>query len=421
MRFFKNFSLRRLLENRRFTIPASIILAFVFWLSLTLNQQQIMQLSFSEITASVNLENTQISQNNMSIIGDISEQKFTVTVRGPSRLVSTLTAADFNLYASAAEVDAPGEYSLQVSAVKNSGNSEYEILSISPPTLDIKVDYIETEEFTIEALAEGVAAADGLIAEAGVVGGTESDTVTIQGPRTLINKIERVVAVAAVNKTLSSSETFDAEIKLYAEDGSEVDQKELSLSTTNVKVTVPISKKKTVPVIVEFSNLPLGFDKSTIACSIDHPEVTIIGKPEAVDKITGISLSAIDLTTVTTATTAFDVSAKLPDGVRLLDNIDDFKVTLNLRYYTEKTITVSTFENSGLSSGNSVVETTTIRNVKIIGPRTAVNKINSSNVVAVLNLNDKKAGEHTITASFKVNGYSNVWIVGTYSTSVTIK
>lgn len=420
MNFLKNFSLRKLLENKKFTIPASIVLAFIFWLSLTLNQQQIMQLSFSEITASINLENTQISQNDMSIIGDISEQKFTVTVRGPSNLVSTLTAADFNLYASAAEVDAPGEYSLQVSA-RNSGNNEYEILSISPPTLDIKVDYIETEEFTIQALADGVAAADGLIAEAGVVGGTESDTVTIQGPRTLINKIERVVAVATVNKTLSASETFDAEIKLYAEDGSEIDQKELSLSTTKVKVTVPISKKKTVPVNVEFTNLPLGFDKSTIACTIDHPEVTIIGKPEAVDKITGISLSAIDLSTVTTVTTAFDVSAKLPDGVRLLDNIDDFKVTLSLRNYIEKTITVTAFENSGLSSGHSVIDTTTIRNVKVIGPRAAVNRVNSSNVVAILNLTDKKSGEHTITASFKVNGYSNVWIVGTYSTSVTIK
>lgn len=421
MNFIKNFSFRKLLENKKFTIPASIVLAIILWLMVTLNQQQTMQMSFSDITATINLENTQMAQNNMSIIGDISEQKFTVTVRGPSYLVSSLTAADFNLYASAAEVDAPGEYSLQVNAVRNTGNAEYEILSISPATLDIKVDYIETEEFTIQALAEGATAADGLIAEAGVVGGTESDTVTIEGPRTIINKIDKVVAVATVNKSLSVSETFDADIKLYDAEGAEIAQDDLTLSTKKVKVTVPISKKKTVPIIVEFSNMPLGFDKSSLVTAVNHPEVTIIGKPEAVDKITGISLSAIDLSALTTATTSFDVSAKLPDGVRLLDNIDHFVVSVTLRNYTEKTLTVTKFEPSGLAGGLKVVETTTIRNVKIIGPRTAVNKINSNNLVAILNLSDKKAGEHSVTATFKVEGYSNVWIVGTYSTTVTIK
>ena len=421
MKFLSNFSFRKLFSNKRFTIPFSVLLSFIIWLMISINQKPNMDRTFADVTVSINLENTYVAENKMSIIGDISQQKFTVVVRGPSYLVSALTSNDFSLYASAAEVDAPGEYNLQVSATKASNNAEYEIMSITPSTIGVNFDYIETKEFTIEALAEGAVAAEGLIAETGVVGGTEKDTVTIEGPRTTINAIEKVVALASVNKTLESSETFDASIVLYDADGNTIDPKNLTLSSTNVKVTVPISKKKTIPVIVEFSNLPSNFDKSTLSCTIDHPTVTVIGKPDTVDKITQISLSPIDISAVSLNASSFDVSAKLPEGVRLLDNIEVFTVSIDLSGYIEKTFTVETVKNTGLSSSLTVSGTDTIRNVKIIGPKSAVNKISAEDISATLNLTDKKAGEHSVAATFSIDGYNNVWAVGTYNTTVTIK
>ncbi|MBE6750475.1 MAG: hypothetical protein E7560_04865 [Ruminococcaceae bacterium] len=421
MKLLKNFSLRKLLYNKKFTIPFSIFLAFALWLTIMINEKEIMDRTFTDLTANVNIENTFASENDMSIIGDISAQRFTVLVRGPSYLVGTLTSSDISLYASAATVDAPGEYSLEVAAMRNATNSEYEIISISPSTINVSFDYIDTKEFTITPSALGAVASEGLIAENGVVSGTESNTVTIKGPRAVINKIEKVMAVAEVNKTLSSSATFDANIVLYDEEEKVIDQTNLTLSTQKVKVTVPISKKKTVPVKVEYANLPVGFNKDSIMATVDHPTVTVIGTPETVDKTTHVSLSPIDITTVSAASSSFDVSPKLPEGVRLLDSIDSFTVTLNTRGYIEKTISVSKVEYSGLGSGLKASGATTIQNVKIYGPRAAVNKINATNAVAVLVLTDKKAGEHTVTASIKFEGYDNVWAVGTYNTSVTIK
>ena len=420
MKFLNGNFLKKLFGNKRFTLPFSVFLAFVFWLLVTINQKPDMQRTFNDISVSINLENTYVAENNMSVVGDISAQKFTVVVRGPSYLVGSLTSSDFNLYASAAEVDAPGKYSLQVNASRTSGSTDYEILSISPPTIDVNFDYMETREFTIEALAEGATAAEGLIAEAGVVGGTESDTVTISGPRTLINSIYKVVAIADVNKTLSASETFDAVINLYDAEGNIIDQTNLNLSTTNVKVTVPISKKKIVPIIVEFSNLPQGFDKSTIECIVNHATVTVIGTPDAVEKTTQVSLSPIDISAVSLTNSSFDVSAKMPEGVRLLDNIESFTVSITLDDYTESSLTVNKVEAVGLASGLSVDGAATIRNVKVIGPKRSVNSIKAENISATLNLADKKAGEHSVTAAFKLDGYDDVWVVGAYNTTVTI-
>lgn len=421
MNFLKSFSFRKLLYNRKFTISLSIFLSFVLWISITVNQKPIMDRSFSDMTVDINMEDTFASENSMSIIGDISSQKFTVVVRGPKYIVSTLSASDISLYASAAAVDDTGEYNLTVAVTQATANQEYDVISIMPKTVKVNFDYIETKEFTIQALAEGATASEGLIAEAAVVSGTESNTISITGPRAVINTIETVQAKTVVNKTLAASETFDASILLLDKNGKEIKTENLTLSTDKVKVTVPISKKKTVPVKVDFSNVPKGFDKNSISAKIDHAKVTIIGTPETISKTKKITLSPIDITTVDAKSKTFEVSPKLPEGVRLLDAIEQFKVTLNLSDYAEDTITVSKVKYKGISSGLKTGSTQTIKNVKICGPRSVINSLRANKAYAEVDLSDKKAGEHTVNATISFDGYKNVWAIGTYTTTVTIK
>ena len=415
----KNFSFRKLLYNKKFTIPLSLLLAFTFWILFTIKQKPTMDRTFTNLNVNVNLENTFAAENNMSIIGDISTQKYTVVVRGPNYIVGALSPSDFTLYASAGLVDAPGEYSLEVAPVNNS--TEYEILSISPSTLDVNFDYVDTREFTITALAQGATAAEGLITEGGIVGGIRSDKITIKGPRTTINKIETVAAVAKVNKTLSQSETFDADVILYDSDGNVIDQKNLSLSETKVKVTVPISKKKVVPVKVKFSKLPEGFSTTSIPCTINNPSVTIIGTPEKINQTKEIVLSPIDITNIKLKSTNYDVTPKIPEGVRLLDSIDQFNVKFNLDGYAEKKVTVSTIKYTGLKSGLKTQGGSAIKNVKICGPKSVLKKLDESKIYAKIDLKGKKAGEHTVTATINFEGYKNVWSIGSYTTTVTVK
>ncbi|MGI6280369.1 MAG: YbbR-like domain-containing protein, partial [Acutalibacteraceae bacterium] len=247
MSVLNSFSLKKLMLSKRFMASFSILTAFALWLGITISLKPSMTRTFSDMTVTINMENTFAAENQMNIINDISEQRFTVVVRGPNSVVSVLSPSDINLYASAAAVDAPGEYKLVVAAANSTANSNYEILSITPSTISVSFDYMETREFTIMPLAEGATAVEGLIAESAVVSGTESNTITIKGPRSVVNNIEKVEAKAVVNQALKSSSTFDADIVLYNEKGDTIDPKNLTLSTNKVKVTVPISKKKTVP------------------------------------------------------------------------------------------------------------------------------------------------------------------------------
>lgn len=421
MKLFSNFSFKKLFYNRQFTIPFSIFAAFVLWLVIVIDQKPFIDRTFSDIPVSINLENTFAAENDMSIIGDISQQRFTVTVRGPRYVVSALTAADLSLYASAGEVDAPGSYDLQVGTANTTNSAEFDVLSITPPVLKTTFDYIDTKEFTITASAEGAVAANGLIAENGVVSGTESDTVTITGPRAIINTIETVKASAVVNKTLSASESFDADIFIYDKNGKKINTENLTLSTNKVKVTVPISKKKVIPVKVEFTNTPANFNSSSVPVNVDHKSVTVIGTPDTVDKTTEVLLSGIDITTVTSSNNKFDVSPKLPEGVRLLENIETFKVTVDTSKFAEKTLNITEIKYKGMPSGLKATVPNNITNVKVYGPRTVINKLKSSDVYAEINLTDKAAGIYTIDANINFKNKKNIWSVGKYTITVTLK
>ncbi len=419
--FLNSFQLKKLLDNKRFTIPFSIFLSFVLWLVIVNSQNPIKERSIADLSVNVNLENTFASENGMSMITDISTQKFTVTVRGATYAVSALKGDEITLFASAASVDAPGEYNLDVVASKNNTMSNFEILSVTPATVKVSFDYIDTKEFIIKPKAEGVTAKEGLIAENGIVSGTENDTLTISGPRSVMNKIDSVVALTKVNKTLSVSETFDADIVLYDVDGKEISLENLTLSVQKVKVTVPISKTKKVPVKVDFSNLPDNFDKSSIAYTINYSEVMVIGKPETVDKTNSITLSPIDIRTINPVSNTATVTAKLPEGVRLVDNIEAFEVQFDIKKYEIKTVNVTEVKYVGLGKGLKTGGAVEIKNVKICGPRLVIRKLNSDDVYAEINLSDKIAGQHSVEVAIKFKDKSNVWAIGTYTTNVTIK
>ena len=121
-------TLKGFLYNKKVIVSLSIFLAFVLWLVIVTQENPMRERTFTNLTLNVNMENTFVSENGMNIVGDISSQKFSVVVRGPSYVVSSLRPEDLTVYVSAASVDEPGQYKLDVVATRSSTN--YEVLSV---------------------------------------------------------------------------------------------------------------------------------------------------------------------------------------------------------------------------------------------------------------------------------------------------
>ncbi len=429
--------LNKMLYSKKVTIPLSLVLAFIIWISVIIKQNPIRDQVFTGVPITIPIENTVLSEMGIGIVSDISTQTFTVTISGPNYVVSSVKSEDFILSASVADVTAAGTYTLDVVGNTNSSKTGYTFASITPATIDVTFDYIDTKEYTLEPRISGVKAAQGLVAGTPVINDAQNSTITIKGPRTIMDTISVVAAEVTTTRTLDKTDSFDADIVLYNEeqkviyrfgadgliynaDGKTVETTPLTLNFTTVKVSQPILKRVSLKVVPVFTNLPAGISVESVKYTIDHPTVYAMGTPEVIEKLSQISLSAIDFRSVSTTSNSFEVSPVLPDGVKLADNIEFFKVDITTSGYAEKVFNISDFKLTGLGSGLTVKSTAKLRNVKICGPSAEIKKLTEADIYGVVDITDKVAGEYTVDVVIKSDKSDKFWQVGTYSTNVEI-
>ncbi len=433
----QKYRLGTLLFNKKFTVVLSVILAFALWLGISMTENPVRQQTFSDIGATVTLEGTAAADLGLGIISDVASQRFSITISGPNYIVSSMKAEDFSLSASTIGINSAGTFNLEVAATTTANKSGFTITSVSPSSIDVTVDFIDTKEFTIVPKLIGVSASDGLVAETPIISDSQQNTVTIKGPRSTIEKIATVGTYAEINDTLDTSQTFNSDVVLYdsndkilyryTADGTVYDANQniitnsyLTLSFTNVKVTQPISKKKTVSCKATFTNLPSGMTDENVKHSLSLSKVTVIGTPEIIDKLDSISLSPIDFRTVSTTDSSFEVSPSLPDGIKILDSVDEyFVVDIDVSTYAETTLEIKNIRCLGLSEDLKAKTDKSIR-IKLCGPASVIKNITASDLFAVVDLTDKTAGDYTVEAVVKSDVYDDIWQIGTYSTSVTL-
>ncbi len=422
----KRISLGRLFENKKIAMITSLVIAIALWFSITIVESPDSENTIAGISVAIPIENTVVSEMGMDIIGDSSVYTASVTVRGPAYVISDLGVDDILVAASISNVTNSGTYSLELRATKQAGaDDNFDIISLSPKTINVEFDYIDTKQFEVSVQAVGHKAENGLMAELPFVSDSNNATLNVKGPRTDIEKISKVVAVAEVNKTLSATESFEGTLKILDANGKEMDLKQFTitsadgLSAPDIQITVPIYKEKIVPIVAQFINAPKAFQNKKISHQLEHTSVLISGPPETIDKITEVKLSEIDFYQISGNNQAFETTLILPEGVKNKDNIDTVTVKITgLEDYTVKSFNLTTIK--AVDGASNVKLSREIRNIKLIGPKGILNKLTAKDLYAEVQLEALESGEHTVPARIVCTAFDNVWQIGTYTASVNI-
>lgn len=427
MPFISKLSIKKLFDNKKFCIILSTILAVAFWFVITVNESPDSENTIGGLSVSIPIEGSVVSEMGMDVIGDPAAYTASVTVKGPAYVVSDLSAKDILVTAAISNVTNAGTYSLDLRATKQAGaDDNFEITSISPRSINVTFDYIETKQFSVTAQAIGYKAVSGLVAEQPFVSDGNNAVLNLKGSRTNIEKVAKVVALAEVDKTLSKTETFDGTLKIYDIKNKELPLENYTITTSdglsapNMQITVPIYKEKIVPVKAQFVNAPAYFASKTISHSLSTTTILISGPPETVDTITEIKLSEIDFDKITAKNQSFEAAIILPEGVKNKDNIETVTVKITgLDNYTTRTYTVSNLVVK--SGGKTATLSRNIRNVKVFGPKSVLNGMSASKLYAEVDTAGLESGEHTVTARIKCKESGKVWQIGTYTATVNIK
>lgn len=416
----KNFSIGKLFQNKRFSVIFSIVAAFVFWMVISINQTPTIERTIANVPVVINTADTAAGDRGLDVVNSSYQQTVSVKVTGPAYVVGSLTAEDILISPSLAGVTAPGEYNLVLYATKDAFASEYSVSSITPAVLTLNFDYIDTKEFTVQPEVVGASAIDGLVAENPVISNSDDITITVKGARSYMEKLATVKAYAEVNAVLSETTTYDADIMLFDKDGNKLNVENYTLSKSKVSVSVPVSKTKTVPLLPIFKNAPADYP-SFLKYSLSNTEVTIIGPATTVDAIQSIELSSLDFYEISTSNNSFELTPVLPDGIKLLDNIQAVTLKVDTKSFIEKTFTVSEYLVVNNQTGYKVTLNNSIKNVKICGPRKAVNSITADKLLAVIDLTGKTMGDFTVNVTINCPDNNSIWQIGTYQASIKVK
>lgn len=411
--------LNRLFANRKFTIPLSIILAVVFWMVITLSENPQREVTISGLPVTIATANTVVEKLGLDVVGKL-DTSVSVVVSGPTYIVSTLSASDLYVTANLSAVNAAGTYEIPLTANKVGTITGYDVLSVVPGKISLTFDYINEEEFPVEAVANGASAVEGLIADTPVVTNSEDSTITVHGPRSYIERIAAIRAVADVNEILSKTKSYDAKIVAVDSDGNVMDDSLFTFSSTTVKISVPIYKQKTVKVLPTFINAPAGFAETPISYTLSEAEVDVMGAPETIDELNEIRLAPINFYEISNTKNSFDVALSLPNGVRLMDNIEAITVKINVSDYMLRVFDITDCRAVNVEGNLSAGKIPQIRNVKIFGPKAVMRKLKPTDLYAEVDLTGRKAGQYTVPVTVKSSASDKLWQVGDYTTVVVI-
>ena len=156
--------------------------------------------------------------------------------------------------------------------------------------------------------------------------------VEISGPKSGVERVKTARININVDNFSEDTLSYTAPILLLDEKGEEVIG--VKKVPEYVEVTLPIGKKKRVPLEAQFKGtLPPGYIRANTL--ISPKEITIVGKAEIVDTIQSIKLEKIALDNIIQSST-FRADFILPGGVEYIDNIESkAAVTLEIQKETD--------------------------------------------------------------------------------------
>lgn len=377
----------------------AVLIAALIWLTVV---------NISDPEKTVVIYNIPITITNESVVTDMNmvyntdkNASVNITVSGKRSVVSRLSADDFKATASLKELSKVNSVPIEVSAKQNSIGRNVTIEKQSVQTLEVSVEEVKKQKFSIEVEYSG--SLDKGYVTAGYT--LSNNNVTVEAPESVLEKIDRVVAQCDIDE-----ETYDfirkCAISLYDKNGNIVKSEHIKLSAKNVKVSVTILNEKEVPVVVNSVGTPAtGYHVDSVEVSPEN--IVLVGRKETLDAIDSIVVDdTIDISDKTDNTVVeIDISKYLPEGVSISEestNIVGVDIKINQLVTKKFTINTKNITTDGLGSNYEMSFISKNITVELQGENDVMKDISSDDIRTSINLNKYKEGTETVDVSVVV-------------------
>lgn len=390
---------------------ASLAGAIIIWLIImNINDPVVTRIIYD---VPVNVVNTSYIES-MGLSYKISDgyDTIAVTVRGNRSLVESLTSSRFNVTADLTQIISLETDPVMVPLTVYCPSISSENLTASPRNINIDIEEMVSKEFVINATASGTTPANGF--EVGEMT-VEPETVTIRGPGTLIDKIERVNAIVDVTG-IRTDKDMEPVIRITDKNGEQITDTQmsyLSMNVTEEEMTVHVTVyavRSGVSLKVETSGEPAsGYTVGNIA--VTPSTLSVVGSRAVLDMLeqngNTITITAdsglVDVTDkVSDVSVKIDIRQILPEGLSLASQISTTAVvSVQILPANSRSVTVETrnIDLSGLTDGRSCVFESSSLEIKIQGSPEILDGLSASDLRASVDLSGLMIGRQKVPVS----------------------
>ena len=245
----------------------------------------------------------------------------------------------------------------------------------------------------------------------------DHDYVEISGPEEVVDRIARAaISIDCRDRTESIYESFRFE--LQDESGQPVDAEWITTNVSEVKVYVPISMVKKIPLVVTLIDGG-GASGQTTHVVIEPGEISVSGCEAALNAMTELKLGTIDLAQITEDTVK-DYEISLPEGIRNVSNLPTATVNITFPLLATREFVITEFVPLSLPEGMVWEPLTKQLTVTVRGLKNEIQRLTSADIIVQVDLTggeNTSAGEPIIRFP---EGLTSLGEVGSYSISVQV-
>ena len=415
----KRFTLRRIINNDKSLIIFVLILAVIIWIVTSLNMGTDEQKTIT-VDVPISMSDKLSKQMGMQYYSLKDSVSVNVTVSGAKYVIGQVTANDLKIKFDTSNVNRAGEQSIPILVTNKSKSKDFTITSTSPSTIDAYFDVNETKTFDVELSYDEDAVADGYVFGTPLL---SDDKVVISGPTTYVDKIDAVGIEVPFEKDAALKEPYNAECKLILK-GSGIEQSYLDITSktdsskelSEISVTLPVLKEKTLPVEVAFDNMPKGLTSKDLEVeySVDSIRAGFLDSTDVKSAVIG----RIDFNELTVGVNRFEFNISNAQGFTLLDDdVDDIevKVTVSEENFEKKVVAVNPYnvKVSG-GKGGEAVSKLSKSTIIIIAPKNT--EITASDVTLKCDISQKN-DDNIYPLEITVSNNS-AWVYSTYTATI---
>ena len=411
---------KTLLSNPGLKI-ASLLLAVLVWLIIVNVNDPVITKTIFNVPVTVTSA-SYIESMGQSYQVKEGDETVSVTVHGNRSVVEPLTADSITATADLTEIVDMNSDPITVPVRVSANGISAGNITANPATIEIELEEMISSDFVITGSSGTTVPAEGY--QVGNVTASP-EKVTIYGPASIINKIDRVVAPVDVTG-ISMNSNFTTSLVIYDKNGEALTDAEMNylkfdIDSKNIQVSVTLYTVVSDVVIdvPKYTGKPAaGYQVSSMTATPASLSVagTAEGLKNLADKGNTITIDS-GLIDVSGKSSSFDVkvddvSAMLPDNVFLANGISNTVVIsveilpLNSKSYE---IATTSIQKLNLGAGLTCVFSTANIDVGVKGTDEQLESLSTDQIKASVDLNGLEAGTYTLPVAITLpSGYEQV-------------